>query len=57
MKENCIHCSCSIIKKNGVENGKQQFKCFACGRNFLSANRIDALELRVDFVRFLVGSY
>ena len=36
----CFHCHGSITKKNGFKNGKQQYKCYVCGKHFLGGNRI-----------------
>ena len=35
-----VQCGSPIIKKNGHKNGTQQYKCHACGKNFLGGNRV-----------------
>ena len=36
----CFYCDSRITKKNGLKNGKQQYKCYNCGKQFLGGNRI-----------------
>jgi transposase-like protein len=33
-KRECIHCHSENVKKWGVANGLQRFRCYACGRTF-----------------------
>ena len=39
-KKNCFYCNSIITKKNGKKNGKQLYKCCACGKQFVGGNRI-----------------
>ena len=41
----CFHCGSSITKKNGIRSGKQKYKCYACGKQFLGGIRIFPEEL------------
>ncbi|WP_422656494.1 transposase [Neisseria bacilliformis] len=35
----CLFCGSKQVKKNGVRNGLQRYKCLACGRQFDSGRR------------------
>ena len=41
----CIFCGSKITKKNGFAGGKQRYRSYACGRQFLHTKRIDLEEL------------
>jgi hypothetical protein len=38
------------VRKNGFKNGKQQYKCYTCRKNFLGGFRIESARLWQEFV-------
>ncbi|MDR0833129.1 MAG: hypothetical protein LBN93_02945, partial [Candidatus Symbiothrix sp.] len=40
-----FYCGSKITKKNGKNGGKQLYKCYVCGRQFLDTPRLDAQEI------------
>ena len=44
-KKICIFCGSKVSKKNGFQSGKQLYKCYVCGRQFVNTKRIDLEEL------------
>lgn len=38
------------MRKNGFKNGKQQYKCFACGKQFLGGLRLNNFDLWKEYV-------
>ena len=41
-QKKCIHCGSPITKKNGMVNGRQLYKCHACGNgrhNYIDKRR------------------
>ena len=57
---NCPKCTCAEAVKNGKMNGKQRFKCKACGCNYTQssryriprAKRLECLRLYLEGVGF-----
>ena len=46
MGNTCVwYCGSPITKKNGKKNGKQQYKCAVCGKQFLGGERLNGKEL------------
>ncbi len=46
----CFYCSSSIVRKNGFKNGKQQYKCYTCRKNFLGGDRLESVRLWHEYV-------
>jgi hypothetical protein len=44
-QKKCFSCGSPITKKNGKKCGKQQYKCHACGRQFIGGNRLSSVVL------------
>jgi hypothetical protein len=44
-KKKCFYCDSKVVRKNGIRNSKQQFKCYSCGKQFIGGFRIDLIEL------------
>lgn len=48
--KNCIYCNSKIVRKNGTKNGKQQYKCYGCGKHFLGGERLNNKKLWIEYV-------
>jgi len=49
MKKKCFYCGSTILMKNGHRNGKQKYKCHACGKQFLGGDRISPQALWEEY--------
>lgn len=46
----CFYCGSRSTKKNGTFRGKQRFKCFDCGRQFIYRKSLDVDKLYNDYL-------
>ena len=49
-QKKCIHCNSPIVRKNGLVNGVQLFKCYSCRKQFLGGTRLDNAQLWHEYV-------
>lgn len=45
-----FYCNSSRVRKYGLINGKQRYKCHDCNRQFLGGSRLNAPELWDKYV-------